>query len=183
MPIKKVGLLVCLFFSLQRGEAIAQAVRVGQAAVKPAAILGGSVTVTAAPGSVSFRLISKGVASSSSGVGVTTTWMGLSRLSRMNLYGYFSGAGAALTGGSPAVSIPSSAVLGQMPAGFPSSFTPFTQSNPIAGASLLLYCEPLMAVGNGSRTDTLNMEINLEGLSQLPAGTYTGTLYLQAQML
>jgi hypothetical protein len=27
------------------------------------------------------------------------------------------------------------------------------------------------------------MEINLEGLPQLPAGTYSGTLYLQAQML
>jgi hypothetical protein len=40
-----------------------------------------------------------------------------------------------------------------------------------------------MNVGNGFRTDTLNMEINLEGLPQLPAGTYSGTLYLQAQML
>jgi hypothetical protein len=183
MPIKKAGLLLCLFFSLPRLGADAQAVRVGKAAVRPAVILGGSVTVTAAPAFVSFRLISRGIASSSGSVGVTTTWMGLSRLSRMNLYGYFSGAGTALTGGSPAVSIPSSAVLGQMPAGSASSFTPFTQSNPMAGASLLLYCEPGTAGGNGSRTDTLNMEINLEGLSQLPAGTYTGTLYLQAQML
>jgi hypothetical protein len=183
MPIRRVGLLICLLFSLQRREATAQAVRVGQAAVRPAGILGGSVTVTAAPAFVSFNLVSNGLASSSSSVGVTTTWMGLSRLSRMNLYGYFSGAEAALSGGSPAVSIPSSAVLGQMPAGFPSSYTPFTQSNPIAGASLLLYCEPSMAGGNGSRTDTLNMQINLQGLSQLPAGTYIGTLYLQAQML
>ena len=32
-------------------------------------------------------------------------------------------------------------------------------------------------------TDILNMEINLEAMPELPAGTYTGTLYLQAQML
>jgi hypothetical protein len=183
MRIKKFGLLICLLFGLQKAEGLAQAVRVGQPAVRPAALLGGSVTVSAAPASISFRLISDRVASSSSSVGVTTTWMGLRRLSRMNLYGYFAGADAALTGGSPAVSIPSSAVLGQMPAGAPSSFTPFTQSNPIAGASLLLYCEPLMAGSDGSRTDTLNLEINLEGLWPLPAGTYAGTLYLQAQML
>ena len=183
MPVMKVGLLVCLLFGLQEGEVIAQAVRVGQAAVRPAAFLGGSVSVSVAPASISFNLISDRVTSSSSSVGVTTTWTGLRRLSRMNLYGYFSSADAALTGSSPAVSIPSSAVLGQMPAGSPSSFTPFTQSNPIAGASLLLYCEPLMAGSDGSRTDTLNMEINLEGLAPLPAGTYTGTLYLQAQML
>jgi hypothetical protein len=53
----------------------------------------------------------------------------------------------------------------------------------MSGASLLLLCELFMSGGNGSRTDTLNMEIDLEDLPQLPAGTYTGTLYLQAQML
>jgi hypothetical protein len=116
---------------------------------------------------------------------VTTTWTGVSRLARLNLYGYFPGAGSALAGGSPPVNIPSSAVLGQVPAGAPSSFTPFTQSNPAGGASagLLLYCEPFLRGGTGSRTDTLNMEIDLKDLPQLPAGSYTGTLYLQAQML
>ena len=106
-------------------------------------ILGGSVTVTAAPAFVSFRLISKGVATSSSGVGVTTTWTGLSRLCKLNLYGYFSSAGAALSGGSPAVNIPTSAVLGQVATGSPSEYTPFTQSNPIGGASLLLVSRAL----------------------------------------
>jgi hypothetical protein len=164
-------------------DAMAQVVRIGQSESRPAPILGGSVTVTAAPAFVNFRLISNGVAASSSGVGVTTTWTGLRRLSKLNLYGYFSGAGAALSGGSPPVNIPTSAVLGQVPTGSPSEYTPFTQSNPIGGASLLLYRELSMNLGNGFRTDTLNMEINLEGLPQLPAGTYTGTLYLQAQML
>jgi hypothetical protein len=41
------------------------------------------VTVTAAPAFVSFHLISKSVAASSSGVGVTTTWTGLRRLCKL----------------------------------------------------------------------------------------------------
>jgi hypothetical protein len=181
--MRKIGFMLCILLYFRTAEAAAQAVRVGQGVAKPADTFGGSVTVTAAPAFVSFRLVSKGVATSSAGVGVTTTWTGLSRLCKLNLYGYFSSAGAALTSGSPAVNIPTSAVLGKVPTGSPSAYTPFTQSNPIGGASLLLYCELFMAGGNGFRADTLNLEINLEGLPQLPAGTYTGTLYLQAQML
>ena len=181
--MRKIGFMLCILLYFRTPEVAAQAVRVGLGGAKPAATLGGSVTLTAAPAFVSFRLISKGVATSSAGVGVTTTWTGLSRLCKLNLYGYFSSAGAALTDGSPATNIPTSAVLGQMSMGLPTAYTPFTQSNPIAGASLLLYCELFMMGANGSRTDTLNLEINLEDLPQLPAGTYTGTLYLQAQML
>jgi hypothetical protein len=95
----------------------------------------------------------------------------------------FSSSVAALTGGTPAVNIPTSAVLGQVATGSPLTYTPFTHGNPMSGASLLLLYELFMGGGNGSRTDTLNMEIDLEDLPQLPAGTYTGTLYLQAQML
>ena len=183
--MRKIGFVLCilLLVCFRAGDAAAQAVRVGKGAVKLVAAVGGSVTVTAAPAFVSFQLIAQGVAVSSSGIGVTTTWTGLSRFSGLNVYGYFSGADAALAGGSPLVNIPSSAVLGQVPTGFPSAYTPFTQSNPVGGASLLLYCELFLNGGTGSRTDTLNMEIDLKGLPQLPAGTYTGTLYLQAQML
>jgi hypothetical protein len=183
MQIRKIGLVLCLLLYLRSAGAAGQAVRVGQDQARAAAILGGAVTVTAAPAFVSFRLISKGVAAGSSGVGVTATWTGLRRLCKLNLYGYFSSAGAALSGGSPPVNIPTSAVLGQVPTGFPSEYTPFTQSNPMGGASLLLYRDLFMIGENGYRADILNLEINLEGLPQLPAGTYTGTLYLQAQML
>jgi hypothetical protein len=182
MP-KRIGFVLCLLSYFGTAVGAAQAVRVGQGGSKPAAIVGGSVTITTAPAFMSFHLVSKGVAASSSGVGVTTTWAGLSRLCKLNLYGYFSSSGAALTGGTPAVNIPTSAVLGQVPTGSPLTYTPFTRSNPMSGASLLLLCELFMSGGNGSRTDTLNMEIDLEDLPQLPAGTYTGTLYLQAQML
>ncbi len=183
MMAKRIGLVLWLLFYFGTAAGGAQVVRVGQSGPKGAATLGGSVTISAAPAFVSFLLVSKGVATSSSGVGVTTTWTGLSSLCKLNLYGYFSSSGAALTGGSPAVNIPSSAVLGQVPTGLPSTYTPFTGSNPMSGASLLLLREFFMSGGSGSHTDTLNMEIDLEGLPQLPAGTYTGTLFLQAQML
>jgi hypothetical protein len=186
VQMKEMVGVLCFLLCVSTGKAGGQAVRVGRSAVTPGATLGGSVSVTAAPAFVTFRLVPQGVAASSSGVGVTTTWTGLTRLSRLNLYGFFSGAGAALSGsGSPVVNIPSFAVLGQVLTGSPSQYTPFTQSNPVSGsgASLLLYCELFLNGGTGSRTDTLNMEINLKDLPQLPAGAYNGVLYLQAQML
>jgi hypothetical protein len=181
--MRKIGYMLCLLLYFRTAEAAAQAIRVGQGVARAAPVLGTSVTLTAAPAFVSFRLVAQGVAASSAGVGVTTTWAGLTRPGSLNLYGYFSSAGAALTGGSPAEDIPTSAVLGQVPTGSPSAYTPFTQSNPVAGASLLLYSELFRIGGNGFRTDSLNLEIDLEALPQLPAGTYTGTLFLQAQML
>src|ERR1700681_1978438 len=123
MP-KRIELVLCLMFYFGTVGGAAQAVRVGQSGAKPAAAWGGSVTITAAPAFMSFHLVSKGVAASSSGVGVTTTWTGLSRFCKLNLYGYFSSSGAALTGGTPAVNIPTSAVLGQVPTGSPLTYTP-----------------------------------------------------------
>jgi hypothetical protein len=104
----------------------------------------------------------------------------------IKLYGYFSTASAALSGGSPVVNIPTSEVLGQVPTGTPTTFTAFTQSAPIggAGASLLLFTQSfLLLAGAGSRTDALSLEINLVSQPQLPAGTYSGTLFIQAQSL
>jgi hypothetical protein len=144
---------------------------------------GGSVTVTAAPALLTFQLISAGVAGADSSVVVATTWTAQSRLCALNLYGYFSTADAALAGDRPRINIPSAAVLGRVSTGPARRYTPFTQSNPVAGASLLLFGELFLAGSNGSRTDTLNIQIDLTGSPQLPAGNYSGTLYLQAQML
>src|SRR5882672_6122737 len=110
--MKEIVGVLCFLLCVSTGMAGGQAVRVGRSAVMPGATMGGSVSVTAAPAFVTFQLVPQGVAASSSGVGVTTTWTGLTRLCRLNLYAFFSGAGAALSGGgSPAVSIPSFAVL------------------------------------------------------------------------
>ena len=137
----RISFMLCFFLCFGAVQALSQAIPVSKGRVWPAVTSGGSVTVTTSPALVSFSLVSDGEAAADSGVVVTTSWTGHSRASALNLYGYFSTAGAALTGGSPPVYIPSSAVLGQLSTGASRIYTRFTQSNPIAGASLLLYCE------------------------------------------
>ena len=180
-------LLIGCFVGLLSASASSQAVRVGVRKVTPNTAVS-SLTVSASPAFVSFQLRSGGIATGSSAVAVTTTWGAtLCVLTcTVRLYGYFSSATAALSGGSPVANIPSSSVLGQVPTGTPTTFTAFTQSNPLggAGASLLLFTQTFLLLPlGGSRTDALNLEINLASQPQLPAGTYSGTLFIQAQSL
>jgi hypothetical protein len=169
-------------FTLPRSAA-SQAVRIGRHDVTPQiAVL--SLQVTASPSSVSFPLKSKGVAAGSSPIVITTTPGTCAISCTIKLYGYFTSATAALSGGSPSVQIPSSAVLGKVATGTPTSYTPFAQSAPLggAGASLLLFTQSGgINLGGKSRTDSLSLNIDLTNQPQLPAGTYSGTLNIQAQ--
>lgn len=174
-------------FALPAASAAAQAVRVGPARPSPATAVS-SLSISVTPSNVSFQLLSKGVAIGSVPVNITTSWGGSLCLltCTINVYGYFSSATAALSGGSPVVNIPSSEVLGQVTTGIPTTYTAFTQSNPIggAGASLELLSQGFFILaGNSSRTDALQLEIDLTNQPQLPAGSYSGTLYIQAQSL
>jgi hypothetical protein len=139
--------------------------------------------VTDSPGSVSFTLTPGGTSTASSSIAITTTWVGgLGFTGSLILYGYFSSATAALSGGTPVSNIPSSDVFGQVPTGTPTSYTAFTQTTPYSGASgLQLYSITSVAVLGGNRTDNLSLKINLSSIPQLPAATYTGVLYLEAQ--
>lgn len=146
---------------------------------------GGTLTLSATPAMVNFALIARGIARGSSGVTVTTTWNVIGIEPILNLYGSFTSANSALSDGKfPADLIPSSAVLGQVTTGVPTAFTPFTQTAPFGGAGaglMLLNTSPgFLTLPGGSRTDVLNLEIDLSGVPALPAGTYTGTLTLQA---
>ena len=77
-------------------------------------------------------------------------------------------------------------MLGQVGTG---SFTAFTQGPDAggvgtAGASLNLFTQAITSANfNSSKAVSLNLEINLASQPQLPAGTYTGTLNLQADAL
>jgi len=173
--------------ALSAANAVAQVVRVGPVRPKPATPVS-SLSISVTPSNVSFQLVSKGVATGSTPVGITTSWGGTLCLltCTVNVYGYFTSANAALSGGSPIVNIPSSAVLGQVSTGIPTSYTAFTQSNPFggAGASLELVSQSFFIISGGSsRTDPLQLEIDLTSQPQLPAGSYSGTLYIQAQSL
>lgn len=153
-----------------------------------------SLTVSAAPTAVNFTLVKSGQALGSTAVTIKTTLVGVSLLGSLSLYGYFSSSATALTDGRATPNrIPTYAVLGTVPTGSPTTYTAFTQTTPLgpAGAGLLLYTTSsvlslgCLPIGASCRTDNLSLKIDLSNpaLAQLPAGTYTGTLTLQAQAL
>ncbi|HKF50642.1 MAG TPA: hypothetical protein VKB38_24975 [Terracidiphilus sp.] len=167
--------------------ASAQAYRVRPMMIRPGpmAVNSGTLTLSATPGTVKFTLVPGGTVQASGGVSVTTTWNFKGNNVTLNVYGYFSSAAAALTDGfAPPDLIPSSAVFGQVSTGVPTAYTAFTQATPYNGAAsgLLLVNETFAKKSNSSRTDVLNLEINLSNQPKLPAGTYTGTLTIQATM-
>jgi hypothetical protein len=169
--------------------ACAQAVPIGAPRPRPQFQIGGSLTVTASPSLVNFALVQHGVAHGSAPVAITTSWQGSLCLfaCTISLYGYFNNANAALSGGgTPIVNIPSSAVLGQVTTGSPTTYTPFNQTDPLggAGAGLTLFQQNFILLNfSGGRTDSLNLEIDLTTQPQVTAGSYSGTLYIQAQSL
>jgi len=189
--MRKLRLRAGLGIALLAASALpasSQAYRVHPARSRPAPqlTLTGTITVTAMPATVNFTLVSGGTAQASSGISIDTSWSVLGVITSLSLYAAFSSSTAALTnGGTPASVIPSSAVYGQVTTGAPTSYTAFTQTAPIgaAGAGLTLFTQTQLLSLIGDRTDVLNLEINLSSLPSLPAGTYTGTLTLQAQMM
>ena len=144
-----------------------------------------SLTVVALPSAVDFNLAPGGEAIGSSPVTITTTWiLGVTR-TVVNLHASFSSSTVALTDGSTH-NIPSANVFGQVTTGTAPSFTAFTQTAPFgaAGAGLKLISQPLTVINlTSSRTDTLNLKIDLTSGPNLPAGVYVGTLNIQAQAL
>ena len=145
------------------------------------------LTVSATPSTVNFTLVQGAAAVGSSPVAIHTTWLLLPTRANLILDGYFSSATAALSDTNTTPDkIPTSAVLGQVPTGTPTTYTAFTQTAALGptGAGLTLLTLPLtLANIAGNRTDNLSLEIDLTTLPLLPAGTYTGTLTLQAQAL
>lgn len=164
-----------------------QALNSNTATVSLSATLGESLTVSATPTAVTFALVSGGTAAGNAPVAITTSWVLNGNRTSVTLVGYFASATAALSNaGPPVVNIPSSEVLGQVTTGTPTTFTAFTQTAPLgpAGAGLTLFTQSISATNRAAtRTDNLSLEINLASQPQLPAGTYTGTLNLQAQAL
>ena len=115
---------------------------------------------------------------------IQTAWnVNPGQTNTVNLVAYFSIPAQAMTGG--VVQIPSSRIQGRMATGLPAAFTAITQ-NAIggvgsAGGSLALFS---VAIGGGnknaSRTDNLDLRLNLVGFPTLPAGAYAGVLNIRA---
>jgi len=112
-------------------------------------------------------------------VPLTTAW-NLTAGTSVNLVGWFGTPASALANG--AALIPSSKVEGGINGG---GWTAFSGgpvgSVGVAGGSLLLMSQAVNA-GNyfSSRTDNVNLRLNLVGFPATTAGVYTGTLNVQA---
>jgi hypothetical protein len=144
------------------------------------ATLATSLTVAASPANVNFALVRNGVANGSATVSITTRWTVTQLIGVVQLWAYFSTPTAALSDGA-GDNIPSSSVSGSSNGG---AFTPFTATSPFAAGSSMRIFAALIFIANtnAARTDTLNLRIDTTGLN-LPAGTYSGVMHLQAQAL
>lgn len=150
------------------------------------ATLNESLTLGITVSAVSFSLTNGTTSNGNNAVPITTSWVLLPSRTSVKVYGFFANSGQALTDGYTTPDyIPSANVLGQVTTGVPTSYTAFSQTNAGFGgasASLLLVNQPISGTGPnfvGTRTDNLNLQITTP--AALPAGTYTGTLTLQAQ--
>ena len=153
---------------------------------KPAAVILGSLTVSASPTTASFTLVHGGISNSQSIV-ITTSWLALGLgTDPLDVYAYFTSSSIALQNTTnSSYTIPPSAIYGQVTGTgtLVSSYTAFTQTTPFSSASGLHLADTLVSfvvLGAGSQTNTLALQINLSGQPNLPAGSYTGTLTIQS---
>jgi hypothetical protein len=108
----------------------------------------------------------------------------------VNVIGWFSTPTQALTNGA-GTNIASSRMKGRLtpgaptPTSYPATFTAFTQNAVggigTAGGSLRLFQINITGTNKTqTRTDNLNLQLDLTGAGPLPPGTYSGTLNIQA---
>ncbi len=150
------------------------------------ASLAQTLTISVTSGStVNFTLVNGSPADGDVPTVVSTSWnLNPGLTGAVSLYGYFSTPAQALTDGGTNY-IPTSLVMGRMATGTPTSYTAFTQTNPVgpAGGGLALYTEAITGVNKiSTRNDNLDLRIDLTGQT-LPAASYTGTLHIQARAL
>jgi hypothetical protein len=168
-------------------EAVAQAGTVSAAQViSLAATKTSALTVIVTSGAVQSipSLTDNAVNSFPAPVVVTTSWdVNPGQTNTVNLMAFFTTPAQALVG--PGTQIPSSRVLGRMTTGLPVAFTAITQNAVggigTAGGSLRLFAQNISGPNKkASRTDNLNLQLNLVGFPTLAPGLYSGTLNLRA---
>jgi hypothetical protein len=140
-----------------------------------------TATLTVTPNASTATLASitdNSSANNFTAVSLTTAW-NLTAGSSVQLVGWFATPAQALVNGTDF--IPSSKVEGRLNA---TAYAPFTGAAVaglgVAGGSLQLFSQPVAAASFlGSRTDQLDLRLNLTGTST-HAGDYLGTLNVQA---
>jgi hypothetical protein len=160
----------------------AQVVNSGVQTVSLNATLNDSITLTLSSNSVSF-LLTAGSATNSGSTGVTATTTWVSRPGKdVSVLAYFSSATSALSDGGGS-NIPSSAFSISNNGG---AFLPLSNTVAFGGANAGRQIFTVKVTGQnktGTHADNMLFNIDLSALPQLPAGTYTGTLNIQAQVI
>jgi hypothetical protein len=170
-----------VILTLRAGELWAQAQIISLAAVAPSAL---SVAVTSGAVQTIAGVTDNAVNAFPSPVVIQTTWsVNPGQTNTVHLVAYFTLPAQALIGSG--TQIPSSRVLGRVTTGIPTTFTALTQNGVggvgSAGGSLQLFAVTISGSNkNSSRTDNLDLQLNLVGFPPLPAGAYSGVLNLRA---
>ncbi len=147
------------------------------------AVLSQSVTLTLSANAVNFALTAGSAANpGSTSITATTAWTLKPSVGSVKVYAFFSNSASALNDGG-GNNIPSADFQISNNGG---AFTPLTNTVPFGGANAGLQLSSTPILGNnktGTHNDVMNFNINLAPLPNLPAGTYTGTLTIQAQAI
>jgi hypothetical protein len=167
--------------ALRARELSAQARIISLAATAPSTL---SLIVTSGATQTIASITDNAVNSFPSPVVIQTAWnLNPGQTNTVNLVAYFTTPAQAMVGGT--TQIPSSRILGRMLTGIPTAFTAISQNGiggiGTAGGSLLLFSVNVNGVNkNTSRSDNLDLQLNLVGFPTMMAGSYAGVLNLRA---
>jgi hypothetical protein len=174
---------LALFAAMLAAQARAQVLNSGASPIALQAVLSQSITLTLSGNAVNFNLVAGGANNpGNTSITATTTWTLKPSVGSLNVYAFFSSSTSALTDGA-GNNIPSANFQISNNAG---PFNALTNAVPFGGANAGLRLSSTNILGNnktGTRNDVMNFNINLAPLPNLPAGTYTGTLTIQAQAI
>jgi hypothetical protein len=174
-------LALSVLLALRAQELYGQTQVISLAAAAPGNL---SVTIQSGGTQTIATIIDNAVNNFPSPVVIRTAWnLNPGQTNTLNLVAYFSIPAQALVGG--LTQIPSSRVLGRMTTGIPTVPTAVTQNGlggvGTAGGSLRLFALNIGGPNkNGSRTDNLDLQLNLVGFPTLAAGSYAGVLNIRA---
>ena len=173
----KVIKVMLLLGVLCPGIALAQSFKLNSTREVRPRLSVGSIAVSVSPSVVNMALVAGGQSAPSPTISINNL-VSLTALGTFALYASFA-SGSALTDSAGNV-IPASAVFGKCTTF--NSYTPFTQLGPLSTrSSLLIYQTNSLATLLVNQNQTCNLMIDLTSLPQLPAGSYSGTLIVQAQ--
>ncbi len=192
MPFSRSWLRLCLsgvFIATGTAQAAAQVGTVSNAQViSLAAAKDGrlSVAVTSGATQTLASFTDNTINNFPSPVVIQTQWdLNPGQTGSVRLIAWFVTPAQALFNAAAGTAIPSSRMFGRVATGVPVTFTAFSQ-NPVggvgsAGGSLQLLNVNITGPNKtATRTDNLQLQLNLTGAPVLPPGTYSGTLNIQA---